>query len=113
MLEKPVYMRLLLNLESRKLMGEPITRAARDEELKWFEDLKLRMRNIREEFTDYDKYLILRYMEFLQFNDSLSRTKVFSPDFEERIAQLIKYHLLEYKELRAYIDYCEPRWDEQ
>jgi hypothetical protein len=102
----PVFIRLLANLESTKLTGFQAVRVDRDEELEWFNDLRVRMRNVLEDTSHYNMYLICQYMEFLQFDINSSRVKPQTVEYEQYIARLIKDHLISWQEIHEYSIFC-------
>jgi hypothetical protein len=104
-MESTSMVNLVVNLEYRKLTGHSAARANRDIEKDWAYELAIRVNRFEHQIPTYDVHVICEYITFLQFNES--RSKYFTLEFEEFVADLIKRHILYESEYVEYEEYCK------
>ena len=99
----PLYINMLMRLESTRLTGRYSPSANKELELAWAKELSLRLNKCLEKPTPCDMYLICHYIASIQYEDF--KVKLMGAKLKEHIADIIKDYLLTHDELKTYKDY--------
>jgi hypothetical protein len=104
-MEPTSIINLLVNLEYRRLTGHSAARANKDIEKVWSREVATRLNWWNHRMPTFDAHVLCEYISFLKYNES--RSKYFTVEFEEDVANIIKQYLAYDDELDEYKVYCE------
>jgi hypothetical protein len=104
-MESTSMVNLVVNLEYRKLTGHSAARANRDIEKVWARELATRLNWWNHRMPIFDTHVLCEYITFLKYNES--RSRYFTLEFEEDVADIIKEYLIYDSEMDEYKKYCE------